>query len=229
MKLQFKIIQNQPDHLVDPLTRWVRRHPKIVIAFVIMNVLLIAFIYHVTRPIEQCGALYRSGMYKRALEKCAIAGYMGNPEGYFRAGMIYFYGKGGIKSDRDRAIKVLKLAAEGGNPHAMTLLAIIYISEYPEKRNAALELLKKAAELDDPMAKSELGRVYTFDYLVRKDLVHSYAWYTRAINSMKQQMDNDTEEYKILYDEADSERRKIAEQLSEVQLSEAKELAKIPF
>ena len=116
-------------------------------------------------------------MFRRAAE-------MGDPQGMYKLGVCYDFGKGGLTKDETKAVEWYKKAAEAGNATAMCNLGNCY--EYgkgglTEDEAKAVEWYRKAAEAGNARGMNSLG--YAYDYGkggLTKDEAKAVEWYQKA-------------------------------------------------
>ena len=117
-------------------------------------------------------------MYRRAAE-------MGDPQGMYKLGVCYDFGKGGLKKDDVKAVEWYKKAAEAGNARAMYNLARAYVYHQgglTKDESKFVEWCKKAAEAGDAAAMSELAACYEYglETLLKEDKDKAVEWYKKA-------------------------------------------------
>lgn len=119
-------------------------------------------------------------MYRRAAD-------MGDPQGMYKLGVCYDFGKGGLTKDTSKAMDMewYQKAAEAGNARAMYKLGICYWKCcYGGIRKAeakAMEWYQKAAEAGYATAMCQLGLCYKYGYgEITKDMSKAVEWYQKA-------------------------------------------------
>ena len=119
-------------------------------------------------------------MYRRAAD-------MGDPQGMYKLGVCYDFGKGGLTKDTSKAMDMewYQKAAEAGNARAMYNLGICYWKCcYGGIRKAeakAMEWYQKAAEAGYATAMCQLGLCYKYGYgEITKDMSKAVEWYQKA-------------------------------------------------
>jgi TPR repeat protein len=106
------------------------------------------------------------------------------PEAEFKLATLYKDGLGGVKRDPEKAVSLLKDAAEAGLPRAETMLGLCYAEGEGVEANpaAALGWYRKAAAHGDTTAAELLGTAYAAGSGIDQDLVEAYMWFTLAGN-----------------------------------------------
>ena len=116
-------------------------------------------------------------MFRRAAE-------MGDPQGMYKLGVCYDFGKGGLKKDDVKAVEWYQKAAEAGNANAMMSLGVCYDfgqGGLTEDEAKAMEWWKKAAEAGDATAMHNLGYAYGCGQGgLTKDEAKAVEWYQKA-------------------------------------------------
>ncbi len=106
----------------------------------------------------------------------------GSSVAQYHLGMMYFYGKGGVEKNLQKAIQWTTRAAKQGNAPAQHNLAYMYYHEKKIRRNLqkAFEWWTKAAEQDYLLAQYYLGDMYFKGERVNKDPQKASQLWTRA-------------------------------------------------
>ncbi len=116
-------------------------------------------------------------MFRRAAE-------MGDPQGMYKLGVCYDFGKGGLKKDDVKAVEWYQKAAEAGNANAMMSLGVCYDfgqGGLTEDEAKAMEWWKKAAEAGDAAAMSVLAACYEYGQGgLMKDEAKAVEWWKKA-------------------------------------------------
>ena len=116
-------------------------------------------------------------MFRRAAE-------MGDPQGVYKLGVCYDFGKGGLTEDEAKAVELYRKAAEAGNANAMNSLGVCY--EYgkgglTEDEAKAVEWYQKAAKAGEATAMNSLGYAYEYGKGgLTKDEAKAVEWYKKA-------------------------------------------------
>ena len=116
-------------------------------------------------------------MFRRAAE-------MGDPQGMYKLGVCYDFGKGGLTEDTSKAMEWYQKAAEAGYATAMYNLGLCY--KYGQggltKDGAkAVEWYQKAAEAGNARGMCYLGYAYEFGQGgLTKDEAKAVEWYQKA-------------------------------------------------
>ena len=116
-------------------------------------------------------------MFRRAAE-------MGDPQGMYKLGVCYDFGKGGLKKDDAKAVEWYQKAAEAGNANAMMSLGFCYDfgqGELTADEAKAVEWWKKAAEAGDAEAMSVLASCYEYGLeTLKEDKAKAVEWWKKA-------------------------------------------------
>jgi SEL1 protein len=107
----------------------------------------------------------------------------GNVESQIAMGVILLQGDiGGLVRDYDRAFHYFKVAAEAGNPSALSHLAYMYQMGYgtTPNNNTARVLYNTAAKLNSSNAQTQLGVIYYHGWGVEKDLEQAKLFFEKA-------------------------------------------------
>lgn len=121
--------------------------------------------------------------YAVALIKYKLAAHMGNSEGQFRLGMMYYNGEGS-PVDFTEAIRWIKLSSENGHPVAQFMLGSMYHTGKKLNKNIdeAVRLYKLSARQGFEPAQFFLGQVYEFGIDVLQDYTEAMFWYRISAN-----------------------------------------------
>ena len=116
-------------------------------------------------------------MFRRAAE-------MGDPQGMYKLGVCYDFGKGGLTEDEAKAVEWYQKAAEAGNANAMMSLGVCYDfgqGELTADEAKAVEWWKKAAEAGDAEAMSVLASCYEYGLeTLKEDKAKAVEWWKKA-------------------------------------------------
>jgi len=116
-------------------------------------------------------------MYRRAAE-------MGDPQGMYKLGVCYDFGKGGLTKDGAKAVEWYQKAAEAGDAAAMFSLGIYYKhgkGGLTKDEAKAVEWYQKAAEAGNTDAMCILGFCYEYGKgELTKDDVQAVVWWRKA-------------------------------------------------
>ena len=124
--------------------------------------------------------------------------------------LAVFYDLGeGVAQDKAEAARLYQAAAEQGLVDSMFNLAILKLEA--GDCEAALEWFSKASTEGDEEAQLALSRMYALGRCVEKNMTQAYLWVNRAHYNGNR--------------EATVERDRIAEQMSDAELEEAKRLS----
>jgi SEL1 protein len=101
---------------------------------------------------------------------------------------------GGLPRDYDRAFHYFRIAAETGDPTAISHLAYCYQMGYgtPSDNITAKALYEKAAGLESATAQTQLGIMYYYGWGVERDVVRAKKYFLQASDR------NDAEAYLYL-------------------------------
>lgn len=151
--------------------------------------------------------------YKEALKWYQQAGEQGNAHALYNIGV--FHDKGyAVDKDFTEAAKWYQKAADLGFPDALYNLAVMY--EYgqavAQDYAKAREYYLMAAEMGEPSAQFSLGLLYDKGLGVEQDYVTAYMWWEITGDSHKN---------------ASFNRASLAEDMTPMQISEAKRLAQV--
>jgi TPR repeat protein len=101
-----------------------------------------------------------------------------------RTGEALAFGQLGSRIDRERGVRLLEEAAEGGERAAVNLLGEVYAASAAEgDRRRAVQYFTKAAELGDPAAQSNLGLAYLTGFGVPEDAARGSIWLSKSAAS----------------------------------------------
>ena len=116
-------------------------------------------------------------MYRRAAE-------MGDPQGMYKLGVCYDFGKGGLTKDGAKAVEWYQKAAEAGNARAMNSLGVCYAlgkGGLTKDEAKAVGWYQKAAEAGSAYAMHNLGCRYDYGQGgLTKDEAKAVEWYQKA-------------------------------------------------
>ena len=128
-------------------------------------------------PLEEGLAAYERFDFATALTVLEPLAEQGNVEAQLRLGLMYHKGLG-VRADRAKAMKWLRLAADQDNAQAQYVLDTIYWREndYAE----TFKLLLRSAEHGYGYAQDYLGDMYAEGFGVPVDNVQAYFWHDRA-------------------------------------------------
>lgn len=101
----------------------------------------------------------------------------------YLVGALYEFGYA-IEQDYTKAKDLYELAADAGNPYAMSYLGEIYLRGYgvdPDYAKA-LEWFEKGATLDNEIAYAFLGSMYQYGDGVDQDYDKAMEYYTKAVD-----------------------------------------------
>ena len=128
-------------------------------------------------------ALYRAGRVAEARAIWEALAARGHPRALYNLAGLYLEGKGGLPRDRERAIALLRRAAEAGEPMAAYRLALLLLDAGTAREKDRLEglrLLTRAASAGLPAAQYRLALAYWDGELLARDPVAAYLWMARA-------------------------------------------------
>ena len=116
-------------------------------------------------------------MFRRAAE-------MGDPQGMYKLGVCYDFGKGGLTMDEAKAVEWYQKAAEAGETGAMNRLGVCYeygMAGLTRDEAKAVEWYQKAAEAGDAIAMNSLVDCYEYGKggLTRYE-AKAVEWYQKA-------------------------------------------------
>ena len=116
-------------------------------------------------------------MFRRSAE-------MGDPQGMYKLGVCYDFGKGGLTKDGAKAVEWYQKAAEAGNARAMNSLGVCYArgkGGLTEDKAKAVGWYQKAAEAGSADAMHNLGCRYDYGRGgLTKDEAKAVEWYQKA-------------------------------------------------
>ncbi len=120
------------------------------------------------------------GDYARARALLEPLHAQGEPRATFYLSLIYQKGLG-VEADPERARRLLRQAADGGDPAAQYNLGNEYLREGTEAGAArAAALWRQAAEQGLVLAQHNLGSLYALGKGVERDLEQARYWYRMA-------------------------------------------------
>lgn len=162
------------------------------------------------------GTIYFTGEdtllnYKEALSWYQKAADQGSAQAMFNIGVMYDKGYH-VDQDFGEAARWYRKAAELGFPEALFNLGVMY--EYgqsmPKDLDKAREYYLMAAEKGDPSAQFSIGLLYDKGLGVEQNFVTAYMWWDITGDG---------------YIHAEHNRNSLAEEMTPMQLSEAKRMA----
>jgi len=145
-----------------------------------MHWLKLAASHDATKAKTLLGAALCEGKYLPKDEKTGIiylrqAAAQGEPHACARLGQFYLFGEAGLQLDPNKAIPLLKQAADGGIPWSFGALAkIVRDGSQPEltKDLSEADLLRKGAEAGDSWCRLEYAQE-----LLRTNPIMAYSWF----------------------------------------------------
>ena len=167
------------------------------------------------RVLEDSSAAYLSGDYSLALTKLKAAAAQGDVNAYYNLGTMYSEGKGVAHDDKE-ASKWFSLAAAQGDAGAQFNLGNMYrIGEgVNQNYTTAAEWYRLAANQGHADAQNNLGMMYYYHYGhgAAENNTRAYMWLTIAAAS------GDKESITF--------RKKVAEDMTAMQITRAQKLAR---
>ena len=136
----------------------------------------------VAGDVEDCDNYGLAKDYKRAFPVCSRAAKQGNVLAQSFLGVMYAYGEGVPKNDRE-AVKWFRLAANQGFAPAQFLLGAMYDKGegVPENYREAVKWYRLAAEQEWAIAQYNLGLMYANGKGVTQDQQEAYIWFSLAV------------------------------------------------
>ena len=125
---------------------------------------------------------------KKDIERLEKAANRGDLEAACLLGAFFLEGNNSIKVDKNKALQLFKIAAEGDYSPAYMSLYGVYSTKHDEldfekNDDLALEYLKKAVDDELPPALLEFGLCCKDGYLVEKDLEKAYSYFEKALEN----------------------------------------------
>ena len=149
---------------------------------------------------------------ERSLNLNLKAAELGNIEAAYNAGLALSKGRG-TEVNPQEAMRWFKIAAVSGSAIAQHNLAALYMNSHDSKDTLEAHYwYLKSAEQGSYLSQKNLGRMYELGEGIDKDLVKALSWNILASQEGK-------------YIEADFQIKRIKEQLSSFEISEAEKIA----
>lgn len=155
---------------------------------------------------------YDIGDYQTALMEWQALAEEGDADSQFGMGLLNANGFG-VPLNDDEALKWYRLAADQGHAQAQCNLAVMHANGWgvPQSDEAAFKWYGLAADQGVVEAQTSLAKMYARGRGTARDSVQAYRWYVIAV-----ELGDSGASYK---------RDEIASKMSEVELSEADQLA----
>jgi len=156
---------------------------------------------------------YQRGDYATALRVFRQLADQGNYNSQVGLGFMYFKGQG-VAQDYEEAVRWYRKAADQGWANAQSNLGFMYFKGFGVKRNyeEAVRWYRKAADQGWANAQNNLGGMYLNGQGVTQDYVQAHMWFDLAATGGRK--------------DAENSREKTAEQMTPVQIAEARRLAR---
>lgn len=134
---------------------------------------------------------YRSQLCRRAMEYLARSAEQKHPKACGKAGMLYYLGFGGVKSNPDLSAKYLRWAVEANDWEGTILSAYQYrdgVAPFAKDADKAAELFRKAYDMSQTQADNNdadgamylTGHFYRYGRYGEPNYDKAYYWYNKV-------------------------------------------------